>query len=164
MLPSQNIASISSVFQFFFLNLQGFGVHLPQAPSSPVPPALTMTVVHRIETYVSSWIKNVDSGTLSLNKINEIIHEVQVFQKGRRNLKRCYTCFEIYLKIFHIKIPSDSCGLQNFNSFISFRQLLFSFIWLSWNFLSFHEFFFSNKCWKFQLFFLKDFLEKKFYS
>ena len=35
---------------------------------------------------------------------------------------------------------------QNFNSFNSFRQLLFSFVWLSWNFVIFFtKFFFKKK-------------------
>ena len=65
------------------------------------------------------------------------------------------------------------CPSQNFNSFSSFRQLLFSFflsvVWLSWNFVRFRESdSFSNRCWKFQLSILKNkkvfFLKKIFFK
>ena len=59
--------------------------------------------------------------------------------------------------LFEIEFRETS---QNFNSFSSFRQLLFSFflsvVWLSWNFVRFHEIPFSNWFWKFQLSILKN--------
>ena len=54
---------------------------------------------------------------------------------------------------------------QNFNSFSSFRQLLFSFflsvVWLSWNFVRFHEILFQTDGENFSFLSWKT---KKFYS
>ena len=63
---------------------------------------------------------------------------------------------------FEIKIRETS---QNFNSFSSFRQLLFSFflsvVWLSWNFVSFHEILFQTDAESFSFLSWKT---KQFYS
>ena len=61
------------------------------------------------------------------------------------------------MKLFEIEFRETS---QNFNSFSFFRQLLFSIflsvVWLSWNLERLYDFFFSNRCWKFQLSILKN--------
>jgi hypothetical protein len=51
----------------------------------------------------------------------------------------------IFQHLFEIEVRKTS---QDFNSFSSFRQLLFSFflsvVWLSWNFVKFHEILFQT--------------------
>jgi hypothetical protein len=64
--------------------------------------------------------------------------------------------------LFEIEFRETS---QNFNSFCSFRQLLFSFflwvVWLSWNFERFHEILFQTDSESFSLLSWKT---KTFYS
>ena len=83
-------------------------------------------------------------------------------------LLREITAKIIYLLgIFFFKIESWNFQ-HHLTLFSSFKYFLFPFFlsifWLSWNFVRFHETFFSKRCWNFQLSILKNkksFISKK---